>query len=298
MSTNKNNGGWGIPNADKFNFDIHSRQLEKNDEQQGLSRLVDDGSVGNLRRNLLQLAATSDEAQDVLRENGIELPTVAKQFRLSHGETGTIVANAQGLWTATIVADGETRSFLSENRDSAMMLAERHLEKNRGPRELTQGELLRVMRLGQSGESANAIELYVALALNDSPQNHKDAQAILDDPSLTSLLNSAARFVWSCSRSDYIPDEEFEKLLDQVSASRALTIHSVDSIYDRYLEEKAQAIRHPRRAVQPDAPESEPVVTQGDLERLSDSEIDKLRQAALLERGRRVKQFDQEVFGR
>src|SRR5260370_12996945 len=149
---NKKSTGWGGYqgiNDDKFDPDEHNRQIAARDESWGMGRLSDDvlQSSGGLRSELLKLVATSADAQQVLAAEGIELPTVAKQFRLSQNEIGTIVADARGLRTASIVVDGQTLTFQSEDRDFAMMSAERYLEKNRGPRDLTSSEALKVARM-------------------------------------------------------------------------------------------------------------------------------------------------------
>jgi hypothetical protein len=293
--TNKNTNDPWAP----WDQNAHAKDMEQHDQ---FNRLTDDAIpvLGGLRTKLQELVATNNEAQEVLAREGIELPTIAKQFRLSQGEIGTIVADSKGLWTASIVVDGQTLTFQSEDRDSAMMAVERYLEKNRGPRDLTASEALRVARLAQSGASAQAIELYVDLRLNG--KDHRNAEDILTDPALVGLLNDAARFVWSYTRPDYVPARAFDQLLDEISATRVLTVNSVDILFDRFQEQQAAAARAPRRAAQADAPESEHIPTraevQNELENLPDGAIDKLRRETMRHRGQIVRQFDETVLGR
>jgi hypothetical protein len=294
---NKLSNPWGEPNADKFNFDEHARNQDANDPFG--SRLVDN-VPGSLERQLLQLAATNDEVQDVLRENNIDLPTVPKSFRLSHGEIGTIVADANGLWKATIMVDGQTLTFQSEGRDSAMMAAERCLEKNRGPRPLTESELIRVARLTQSGGTVEAIELYVALSLDG--KDRRSEREILEDPKYKGLLNAAAITIWKFSRQDYVPDEEFEELLQRAASIKPLTVHVVDSLYDKFQDHKSEAARFTRRTPHATLPENEPVPSQEqvttELESLGDSALETLRTKTLRHRGHLVRQFNEQMFGR
>jgi hypothetical protein len=289
---NKLNNPWGEPNADKFNFDEHARNQDANDPFG--NRLVDN-VPGSLERNLLQLAATSDEAQDVLRENGIELPTVAKQFRMSHGEIGTIVADAKGLWRATIVVDGQTLTFQSEQRDSAMMGAERYLETNRGPRELTETEKLRVARIAQSGDSAEAASLYVALRLDRMAP--RSAEAVLTDPTLTWLLNEAAVTIWRYTRPDYVFDQAFEEIVARAAEMKPLSVNNVDFLFDRFQEsQRGGAIP---RSIQAASPENEVVPSQAEvqneLENLNDVELSQIRMKTLRHRAELVRRFDEQI---
>jgi hypothetical protein len=294
MSNRIKNNPWASdPGFEPYDQDTHARDLEQTDV---FNVMTNDAPPGGLRQKLAELVATNADAQQAVLESGGSLPTVAKNFHVSSGETGVIVCDSKGVWRATITLNGEPLSFTSESRDEAMMACERYLEKNRGPRDLTPEEELLVKRVALAGESANAAQLYCELRLSN--MKHRSEQEILTDPSLVGVLNDGARFVWSCTRPDYIPSAEFDELLDRVSATRVLNINIVDILYDRFTDHQAAAARAPRRAVQAAAPESEPVVTQDDLERLSTTEIAKLRQAALLERGRRVRKFDQEVLGR
>jgi hypothetical protein len=289
-----------------YNADEHNQKLAEQDEKWGMGRLSDDTiqNPGGLRSELLKLAATSRDAQEVLAAEGIELPTVPKKFRLSQSEIGTIVADTKGLWTASIVVDGQTLTFQSEDRDFAMMSAERYLEKNRGPRDLTSSEALKVARLAQSGESAQAIELYVALRLNG--KDHRSAEDILTDPALTGLLNDAARYVWSYTRPDWSPSPAFDELLDRISATRVMTVNSIDILFDRFQEQQAGAARAPRQAAPQAAatpenarqPAQSAEEIQNELEHLDDAALEKLRMQTLKHRGNAIRRFDQRMGAR
>jgi hypothetical protein len=292
----KKNGGWGIPNSDKYDFDENARKADTS----GLFSQAANDVPGSLRRNILQLAVTNNEAQDVLRENNIDLPTIAKVFSLSCGETGTIVADENGLWRATILFEGKTVTFQSEDRDSAMMACENYISKHRGPRPLSESELIRLARLTQSGGTIEAIELFVALSLDG--KDHRSEREILEDPKYKGLLNAAAITIWKFSRQDYVPDPEFEELLDRAAAIKPLTVRIIDAFFDKFEDQKAEHARSTRRAAQPVAPEGEhipsQVEVQSELESLSDSALEKLRTQTLRHRGHLIRQFDEQIVGR
>jgi len=278
--------------------DAHARELETTDV---FNRLVDEGHPGDLGRKLEQLAASDNpSAVAMLREAGIESPRTPHIFHLSDGSTGKVFADANGLWTATIRVGGKTLTFQSGDRDSAMMTAECHMENNRGPRELTESELLRVARLAQSGQSAAACDLYVRLRLDGEAQ--RSDEEILTDPKLTSLLNTAAITIWRYTRPDYVLDQEFEGIVAQAAAIRPLTVNNVDFLFDRFQEERSERGRATRRSTQAAPPENELVPSQAEvqneLENLSDVELEKLRLKTMHHRGDLVRKFNADVLGR
>jgi hypothetical protein len=126
-------------------------------------------------------------------------------------------------------------------KDDTMAAAERHANSLRGPRELTESELLRVARLTQSGGTAEACELYVALRLNG--KDCWSEQEILHDPKYRQLLDDAAITIWRYSRPDYVFSEEFEELLARAAEMRPLTVRVVDVLYDKFETEKAENAR-------------------------------------------------------
>jgi hypothetical protein len=144
-----------------------------------------------------------------------------------------------------------------------MIHAEAHMAKNNGPRDLTPSENLRVSRLAQSGETAEAAGLYVRLRLDRMAPRRDDE--ILTDSTLTWLLNDCARFVFQCSRQDFVPDDEFSALLDRAASARPLTVHVIDALYDKFQDQKSEAARSSRRAPDAALPDSELVPSQEEV---------------------------------
>jgi hypothetical protein len=300
--TNKNNGGWNSLNEDKFDQDENSRRVMESDEKLGFGRLTDDTFpvLGGLRTRLEELAARGDrEVIAVLEENGIDDPRVPKRFFLSDGQPATIYSDADG-WHSVIEIGGQQLKFTSPDRDRSMLLAEEAASKDRAPRELTPTEQLRVARLAQSGEIAEAASLYVALRLDG--KDRRSEREILEDPKYKSLLNTTAITIWKFSRQDYLPDPEFEELVDRASAIKPLSVRIVDCLYDKYLDTKAETARATRRPTQAATPEKKPVPSQEELavelEQLSDVEIAKLKSATMRHRGHLVRRFDESMAGR
>ena len=276
----------------------HARDLEKTDQ---FNRLVHEHEVnpGGLRSRLEQLAASdSPDAVAMLREAGFESPHAHRLFHLSDGTVGEVFADQNGTWHARVNIAGKTLDFAGEDRDGVMMSAERHAQKNRGPRELTETEALRVARLAQSGQSAAACDLYVRLRLDGEAQ--RSDEEILTDPKLASLLNSAAITIWRYTRPDYVLDQEFEDIVARAAEIRPLTVNNVDYLFDRFQE--SHAARAARRPAQTDIPQNELEPAQADvqaeLETLSDSALEKLRTQTLRHRGHLIRQFHERVAGR
>ena len=94
-----------------------------------------------------------------------------------------------------------------------------------------------------------------------------------------------------------MPSPEFDDLLDRAASVKPLTINVIDALFDKYEDQRAEAARSSRRAAQTVVrePDAEQPVTEVDLEKLSDAEIAKLRTGALLERGRRIREFDRSI---
>jgi len=277
----------------------HARDLEQTDV---FNRLTDDAIPvrGGLRTKLEELANTDHpEVAQVLADAGIKNPRIPRRFYLSDGKEGTVFADDAG-FHAQIVIDGQTLTFTADNKDDAMAAAERHANSLRGPRELTESELLRVARLAQSGQSAAACDLYVRLRLDGEAQ--RSDEEILTDPKLTSLLNTAAITIWRYTRPDYVLDQEFEGIVAQAAEIRPLTVNNVDFLFDRFQEERSERGRATRRSTQVAPPENELVPSQAEvqneLENLSDVELEKLRLKTMHHRGDLVRKFNADVLGR
>jgi hypothetical protein len=295
MSDKSNTNLWK-PDAgfEPFDPDAHARDLEANDPFG--SRLVEEGHPGDLARKLERMATSGDPGIiAALEESGVDDPRVPRTFYLSGGQPAKIYADSEG-WHSVLVIDGQQHKFTSAIREKSMFLAEQYMAQSRGPRKLSPTEELRIARLAESGESVEALELYVKLRLGE---DHRSAEAILTDPILTPLLNDAARFVFRCSRQDFEPDDAFEALLDRVAETRPLTIRILDCLYDRFLDQKSEAARGARRAVQPAAPESEHIPNQAEvqneLENMNDVELAKLRLKTIRHRAELVRRFDAQI---
>jgi hypothetical protein len=294
MSNNPSNpeGGWQGLNDDKYNADERNRQIAERDERLGFGQICNDGSTtpGGLRVELAKLVATSKEAQQIVLDSGGELPTVPKEFRLSQGEIGTVVADEQGQWTASVTSNGQTFAFRSESRDAALMACERALEKARGPqfKELTEGQRLNIIRLCQNHDVLTALGSYLFFVLGDVVTD-KHPDEIASTPEFLPVMNQAVYFCWRHANNAYHATPEAEASLAKFAGDRPLTLGLCNAWFLAYEESTEQ-----RRAAQADAPETEPFVTQDDLERLSDTDLAKLRTAALQMRARRVR----EVLGR
>ena len=274
--------------------DAHARELETTDV---FNRLVDEGHPGDLGRKLEQLAASDNpSAVAMMREAGIESPRTPHIFHLSDGGTGKVFADATGTWHAVITVADEQLDFSGDDRDCVLVRAEQHMEKNRGPRSLTESELLRICRLAQSGDTVSAAGLYIELRLDG--KDRRSEQEILVDPKYRELLNDAARAVWRFSRQDYVPDLEFEALLDRAESLKPLNLHVIDALFDKFEDQKAEHARSTRRTAQPVAPEAEQIPSQADLENLSDRDVERLRNATLRERAHEIRRFNNRIYGR
>jgi hypothetical protein len=283
-----------VINEDKWDQDGHARDQEKTDQ---FNRLCDDviQTKGGLRAKLEQLAnSDSAEVNAILEEHGITNPRVPQKFHLSNGQRAAVWLDNSG-WHAAAIFDGQQINFAADSRDGAMLACENHLQKNLEPHELSESELLRVAHMVQSGQTVSALELYVQLSLGKKVED-ESASAVLENPKYRSVLNKAAFTVWTYSRQDYCPNNEFIDVLNEVAASKPLTTAVIDSLYDKFCDDRAHLVRSARRTAEPASPENGPV-TQDDLEKLSSVEIAKLRTATLLERARRVRQFNRESLG-
>ena len=299
-SSNKKSNGWSI-NQDKFDADEHNRQIAARDESWGMGRLSDDTfqNAGGLRSKLEELVnSNNSEVNAVLAENGIENPRTPKWFFLSDKTPCVVYLDDSG-WRATAYTrEGEVQ-YTGATREGVMLLAEASSSTHKTPRQLTAEERLRVARLAQGGESAQAIELYVALRLDKMPR--KSAREILEDPTLTEVTNSAAVFVFSCVRPDYVQSKEFDALLDRAAAARPLTVNNIDFLWDRWVD--TAAARSSQQAALPaeSGTERQPAPTaesiQASLETLTDEQIEKLRTQALRHRGHAIRRFDERMRG-
>ena len=288
MST-KNNGGWNSLNEDKFNqFETSCRRVEA-DEKHGFGRLTDDCASIHLKSDLLKLAASdSPDAVAMLREAGIESPHAHRPFHLSDGTVGEIFADANGTWHARVTIAGETLDFAGEDRDGVMMSAERYARKNREPRALSESERYRIAALAQANISQAIIE-YLRCRLGEEALQSDDR-----DPRHLHVYDQCAYDIFCWYENSYIPDPAFEQLLAQVAAKKPLNVKMVQVLYNKYMKEK---ITLSARQAPHEAQESEPVVTDQDLERLSDSEVAALHLGVARNRAREVARLDRETLG-
>ena len=300
MNGNKQSSGWRV-NEDKFDADEHNRQIAARDESWGMGRLSDDTfqNAGGLRSKLEELVNSNNtEVNAVLAEHGIENPRTPTRFFLSDKTPCVVYLDDSG-WRATAyTCEGEVQ-FTAATRDGVMLLAEQSSSTHKTPRELTAEERLRVARLAQGGETAQAIEVYVALRLDKMPR--RGAEEILTDPTLTEVLNSAAVYVWSCVRPDYVRSAAFDALLVRAAAARPLTVNNVDFLWDRWVDHAAA--RSSQQAALPaeSGTERQPAPTaesiQASFETMSDAEIDRLRLQSLKHRSHLIRRFDERISG-
>ena len=280
--------------------DAHSRDLEKTDQ---FNRMVDEVAQHPLGlRRQLEALANSDNSEVIaaLAEHGITSPRVPQRFRLSNGQEATVWADDSG-WHSAAIFNGEQINFSAANatRDEVLMLPEKYLQQNSGPRELTEAELTRLARMVQRGETVAACELAVALRLNG--KDRRSEREILEDPRYRKLLDESAVTIWRFSRREYVFDQEFEDLLARAAKTKPLSVNTVDCLFDLFQEQKAAAARSTRPAAPVAGPESEQPSQeeiQVGLENLTDKQLADLKTKTLRERGRRVMALDREMFGR
>ena len=269
--------------------DQHARDLEKGD---AFNRLCDDCHPvpGGFRSELEKLANTDHpEVIAALAEHNIVSPRVPVRFFLSNNQAAVVWADDAG-WHSAAVFNGEQINFSAATRDEVLMLPERYLQQNSGPhfKEITEAQKLNVVRLAQNGDPLTALGTYLYFRIGDEATNmHPDE--IASNPAFLPVMNEAVYFVWRHVNNAYVPTPEAEAALAKFAGDRPLTLALCNAWFLAYQDEIGQ-----RRADQADAPETEPLVTQDDLERLSDRDLAKLRTAALQMRARRVR----EVLGR
>src|ERR1700676_2588553 len=130
-----------------WNQEAHVRELEADDV---FNRLVSEAIPGGLRSKLNALANSDNkEVQEVLAEHGVENSRVPRTFYLSSGAPGTVVSFDTG-WAATIEVKGQKLTFNADNRDDAIMAAERYSNRDREPRELSETERYHISQLAQA----------------------------------------------------------------------------------------------------------------------------------------------------
>jgi hypothetical protein len=135
---------------------------------------------------------------------------------------------------------------------------------------------------------------------------HRSEQDILNDPGLVGVLNDGSRFIFACTRLDYIPCAEFDELLDRVSASKPLNLNTIDWLFDRFQDNQAAAARAPRQAAPQAAatpererqPAASPEQVQASLETLTDEQVEKLRAQSLRHRADLVRRFNARMGAR
>lgn len=269
--------------------DQHARDLEKVDV---FNRLCDDCHPvpGGFRSELEKLANSDNkEVIAALAEHNISSPRVPQRFYLSNGQEAVVWADDSGFHSAAIF-NGEQINFSAATRDEVLMLPERYLQQKSGPHfnELTDDQRLNIVRLAQNGDWQTALGSYLYFVLGDEVTTQHPEQ-IASNPKWLPAMNSGVYFVWRHMNNSYFASAETEAALSQFAGDRPLTIALCNAWWLAYQDDIGQ-----RRADQADAPETDPLVTQDDLERLSDRDLAKLRTAALQMRARRVR----EVLGR
>ena len=283
-----------------FDFSARSRELEQNDV---FNVMVSEGRPGDLRREIERLANAGDPAIiGALEQAGIDDPRIPKKFFLSDGHDGqpaTIYADAEGWHAILETQQGQRLKFTSPDRERAMFLAQQHLDKERGPRDLSESERLLVGRLAEGGETALAIDTYVRLRL-PAGDRHTERE-LLESPAHRQLLDDAAFFVFTHRRQDFEPSDDFSALVARVQKAKPLTVSVLEFLWERFQYEKTQAAHSPQPAAPVAEPETEqepsPEEVQARLETLPDEQIEKLRTQTLRHRGHAIRRFDERMRG-
>lgn len=115
--------------------------------------------------------------------------------------------------------------FTCENLEAAyrVLLAERELEVPKGGvKPLSEGELLSVARLAQSGRVADAIGSYLHYALPDL--NARELAKVANDPAYLDLCNDAVYAVFVNSTPDYIDRLDSHEYLERFVNGRPYTL--------------------------------------------------------------------------
>lgn len=281
-----NNSPWAAdPNFAPYDANEHALELEKRDL---FNRLTDDTIPvkGGLLTRLQELAAAGNpEVLAVLEEHGVDDPRVPKTF-FCGSTPGKIFAHENG-WTAVITDEnGLERRFSNSDRDACMMQVSAYVDRARQPRLLSEPERIRICRLAQARKIQEAIVEYLKCRLGNADLDSPEA-----DVRYRHVYNQAAFDVWRYSENTYVRNPQFEQLLGQVAEEKPLTFRLIADLYRSYCTQK------PNTRPAPENLETEPVVSDEDLERLSDSEIAALHLGVAQNRARNVSRVERETLG-
>jgi len=281
--TNKNNRGWTAMNEGMYDPAEDALRRQEADEKYGFGRLTDDTIpvLGGLRSKLDEMVRDGNsDVLAVMEENGIDDSRVPRTIYLATGQAAKIHGDVDG-WHVVAVIDGQELVFTNPDRDTCMAQASAYADRNHEPRDLSRSERLHIARLAQAKNIKEALIEYLKCRLGNADLDSPEA-----DVRYQHIYNSAAFEVWMFAENSYVRNPQFEQLIWQVAEEKPLTYAIIRDLYRAYCTQK------PSARPSAETPEAEPTITETDLERLSDAEVAKLRQATLNERGRRIRAFD------
>lgn len=138
-------------------------------------------------------------------------------------------------------------------------------------RELTQAELLHVVRIAQQGGLIDAIGQFLKYALDDEDPSMN----IVHDPAYRGVCDRAVLYVFEVSQTDYSPTPERREYFRRFAAGRPLTISLLQSAWAScQRHEEANARQSMLGSFQ--RPRTDEPVTQQGLDDLSDDAIEAL----------------------
>jgi hypothetical protein len=231
----------------------------------------------SLKQGILSLVNSQDvEASQHLRAAGVEDATANKTFFLASGEKAIVYLKG-GIWKVTCFhEDGtqETITTTAETREQAQTQVARFFSKKTlTSRKLTEGELLYVTRLVQTGKLEDALVNHVYFAIGEQAEN------FYDDPRVTPFCNAACWFCFEQMEPNFT--EEARAYMERYLANKpVVTIPLLRSAFESFEIEKARA---DRPVLLPREPAPEPEI---DIEDLSDAEIAELKTRSLQEYAR------------
>jgi hypothetical protein len=141
-------------------------------------------------------------------------------------------------------------------------------------RNLSEAELLRVMRLAQNGHGDAAIGEFLNAALDEEPD-----MELINDPAYRSVCDRAVLYVWECATADYSPNAERREFMRRYAAGRPRTLHLLDSAWvacqqNEQRHERAELLApYEKREIVPP--------TEKELDGLDDKAVDDLYHASL-----------------
>jgi len=238
----------------------------------------------------------SNPDREAVRE--MKDPELLKKY--DEGHTGSIVrANGipfrvierEGKWHAKgTTPDGVVHRFTASSRDALFpKITDAVRENTVTVRELSDAELLQVIRYVQAGDTQMALSQYLWLATNK--KEIETPFEILDDPRYRELCDQAVLFVWQHARTDYSPSPEREKYMDEYVARRPLSLPLLDSAWKACQQAEKDYTRSALLGQLDDQAEtmSEPREVAAQINELDDESVDQLMAATRREYAREVR---------